>query len=1604
MMKYDRYTKASYLFFDVSSSALLFLVADALDTMEYVQLRGMGTTSGRACVALFLPLFVALCYVLVSAPEKNSQSPRWILALNTPKSSYLPGEDVPFAMSVVNDKGQTVCDADLTVTITDPEGKSVTLASLFDNIVPSANCKDKTITEEPDYSATFTSGTTGTYRVLMIANTPFGTQTLQKTFQVIENASVIVTREGAMRLYPITDYEMRILVEANESIDGELWEAVPESFGLTYLPPGAVVVTGSGSQRIVHFPLKLGTGAKAEFRYRYQTPAQSPAEYTLGPLRLMTESGSHLTVRTLELHGWQLAVDAVSNSGTIIYGDATEAAGSDDNMNFRTYTDPTTVGGELTTVETADTNLITYAKVAAAPTREERIAVHLKATGRLDILTCTTGCNAAADWTLRGTYATATSDANAENMMAFDVAYEQLSGRAMVVFTSASDGGDAYYCLWNGSSWSPSTPCAATFLPDSNNQIDMDASGVTGQPEWIRIKTKGERLTSYRSDEMLLGISDSNDNMFLAHWTGSAWDDAANPVDDLSIQNVRKFDLAWEETTGEGLAVFTDDSVANLRYSIYTTSWSAAQTDGPANNGGNQYNRWIEMANDPLSDDIAIGTLDGGEDTEVFVWTGAGFTEGTDDVSSDDSVGKNIAVGWTRLSQRAIWLYTDATALTSDMECWTSGGGFVVVGDVGSTNISNSDDVEDIVLSTSPNNNRMLATRNDIDDAMTGLTYSASTGCADGDWTTLGQLNAGVEGHADGTVGTAQLVHGSVYTPYSPWSLNWRFYDDETVDDPSIGLNGAEENTTPTNVDKEEIIRLRVNVAERGGMQQTDTRKKLQYTSDCTPNGTGGEILCSWTDVGDTTETSAVWRYATSLEACISCLDGGTSTTTRLTGSNQTGPAVIRVADKDGSQDTDFDHKAQVVVEFDFPLKAESVVSGTTYYFRLYEPTISSVGQDTAVFREQDRDGNSDCASAACTYPSLTITPPVTANITGTVYSDEGITPLTGVTVAASLNGGTATTDAVDTGGQYTITSLAMTGGSILALYLENASQDAVTVTLGSGSSMTGVHLYQDHLIVRGNTGGTIPMTNNLLDAADANADSDIKSIYSIQSDGALQMAYEKELWVWVGHTFTPGNRVRSYHVTASGTLTMGTNGLVASGSLKTRTGTFTTSTGVLLTSIRTSQALSMGSNSFQNLIIDNGLLGYWKFDDGVGVKASDNSQYKKTGTLTGLTQSAWQTTNGPPLAFYNQSFLDFPGQTGNDTVSIPDNDLMDALSQLSVCAWVKHDVIVDLDIIATKGTSNGWYFSRDDTSTSLRTDTYTAAIMDSADTDVAVLNGATNASVPNVWTHVCFTYRAASTTGLRLYVNGVEDANSPVSTSTISAIDAGDLGMSISKGSEGDEGFNGQIDDFRVYGRVLTLPEIKGLSRGGKYTGSGSYVLGSNLDVNGNLEIFGGALDPSASNYNVNVAGNATIQGELVKRTGGTFTLDSTDAQTLSGSSVFHHFTATALSPRTLNFDHSSRQSVSGALTLRGVSLLPLSLRSTRTGSASNLLLDSDTGSQTIDYLDVKDNDASGGATLVCLTTTEGCTDSGNNTNWQFEDGAGSAAKHWGRIWLLGW
>ncbi|MBL7132081.1 MAG: hypothetical protein ISS45_11900, partial [Candidatus Omnitrophica bacterium] len=165
--------------------------------------------------------------------------------------------------------------------------------------------------------------------------------------------------------------------------------------------------------------------------------------------------------------------------------------------------------------------------------------------------------------------------------------------------------------------------------------------------------------------------------------------------------------------------------------------------------------------------------------------------------------------------------------------------------------------------------------------------------------------------------------------------------------------------------------------------------------------------------------------------------------------------------------------------------------------------------------------------------------------------------------------------------------------------------------------------------------------------------------------------------------------------------------------------------------------------------------------------------------------------------------------------------------------------------------------------------------------------------------------------------------------------------------------------------------------------TNSDTFQLGAALNVDGNLTITDGTFDVSATNYQINLAGNwsKAAAGAFTQQSG-TVVLDGTN-QTISGSTTFNNFSKTDATDNAtdliLTFDNTGTQTISGLLTLDGLDDTDrVNLVSDSPGTQWSLICN---GTFAIDYVDVTDSDASGGTTVSHTNTVNG----GNNLNWGF-------------------
>lgn len=140
--------------------------------------------------------------------------------------------------------------------------------------------------------------------------------------------------------------------------------------------------------------------------------------------------------------------------------------------------------------------------------------------------------------------------------------------------------------------------------------------------------------------------------------------------------------------------------------------------------------------------------------------------------------------------------------------------------------------------------------------------------------------------------------------------------------------------------------------------------------------------------------------------------------------------------------------------------------------------------------------------------------------VAGRFYSDEGVTAMSaGMTIAVAINGfEQGATNDTDASGNFSITGLTLNAGDVLSVYVEDEVENGVLITVSDGNDLTNANLYQDHLIIRHDNGGS--MTNALLATAYRTGlcDDDINGAITT-SGTTVTVGNGFELFIAAGHT-----------------------------------------------------------------------------------------------------------------------------------------------------------------------------------------------------------------------------------------------------------------------------------------------------------------------------------------------------------------------------------------------------------------------------------------------------------------------------------------------------
>ncbi|MEQ1840976.1 MAG: hypothetical protein ABL994_11235, partial [Verrucomicrobiales bacterium] len=622
-------------------------------------------------------------------------------------------------------------------------------------------------------------------------------------------------------------------------------------------------------------------------------------------------------------------------------------------------------------------------------------------------------------------------------------------------------------------------------------------------------------------------------------------------------------------------------------------------------------------------------------------------------------------------------------------------------------------------------------------------------------------------------------------------------------------------------------------------------------------------------------------------------------------------------------------------------LSIRSTLNGTQAAIRLNGGSASQNIRFVDV-RDSNAAGGQSLSCEACVNSGNNVSWDfVSPEIGGTLLDQNGTLPLAGKTVAYALNGGTTLIDTAttDASGNFILSGATMTGGSIITIFVDNNAENAVTVLRSSGSSMTGIILYENHLVIRSESGSAV--TSNATLSLAHNADTDITALYSVSSNNLTLSGASSVLLISSGDSFIPGGTVSAHDLNIDGTLTMQSNALTVSGFFDATGGTFTTSALTTFTS-SSSETIASGGNSFQNVLFSG--IGTYTLTSAMDVNGTFTLQSgtfnQSTSTLT-ISGNTGIASGSTFTKSSNNSALTL------DTTLTLENENDQNLGDLSISGAGTVDITM---------------------SGALRTDSLTIGTGDILDTEGLTLSASGSVRLYGL---LDARNNGANVSAITLSGSFIASGTGDFLSGTSSVTFDGTSGSHTITSSGAFHNLA-----FSAAGATYTLTNAQTIN--GDFTVSnGTVTASSALDLNGDFTQTSGSFTAPSS---ITLSGSWLKTAGTVVHNSGTVTLDGAN-QTVSGSTVFFNFSKTTSTPETLTFSKDGSQGFSGALVLQGAFGNVLSIRSTESGVAAPITLAGGSATQNLAFINVQDSDASAGDTLICAF----CVDNGNNNNWTF-------------------
>jgi len=213
----------------------------------------------------------------------------------------------------------------------------------------------------------------------------------------------------------------------------------------------------------------------------------------------------------------------------------------------------------------------------------------------------------------------------------------------------------------------------------------------------------------------------------------------------------------------------------------------------------------------------------------------------------------------------------------------------------------------------------------------------------------------------------------------------------------------------------------------------------------------------------------------------------------------------------------------------------------------------------------------------------------------------------------------------------------------------------------------------------------------------------------------------------------------------------------------------------------------------------EDGLVGYWKFDEGMGFVTQDASGNGHDGNVKGAKWVLGKVNHA--LSFENGGF-----------VEIPDHQELRLQKDFTITAWVRKTQVRKMGKsmgVVSKSSQDAWDYDLFMSTSRMEHPAFYSDAFKALGGDIEVIS-----STPvtlNEWQHIAVTRKGQEA---KIYIEGMVTgtATLPEDMSTSS--------KNLLIGNDHDGGFKGSVDEVRIYNRALNENEIKAVMNSHRDTG----------------------------------------------------------------------------------------------------------------------------------------------------------------------------------------